>query len=202
MNSMQMGEKYKAEVRARILKAVFRPRDVDLLSESFWAAATRFHLVACAKTLVSLGCARQACLPGDRQCSNGHAGPGEFRRRGENLMAQSLTRSPKNPKGAKLLLVRHRQTCGGSSYLADHLLARRIGGLAGTLVFPCTLVITKFIYSHGPQGSGGALPYIQTGNLPLRQLLSVTGLWGIPFLIGWFASVAGQTWQQPPVRRL
>lgn len=52
--------------------------------------------------------------------------------------------------------------------------------------------MTQFIYSHGPFGSWGSIAYTQSGNLPLLQLLSVTGLWGIVFLIGWFAAVANQ----------
>ena len=81
-------------------------------------------------------------------------------------------------------------------YLADRLAAPRLKGMWNTLVFPCTLVTAQFIYSHGPMGSWGSIPYTQSGNLPLLQLLSVTGLWGITFLIGWFAGVVNWTWQQ------
>jgi apolipoprotein N-acyltransferase len=77
-------------------------------------------------------------------------------------------------------------------YFADRLLAPRLKGVRGTLVFPMVLVVTQFIYSHGPFGSWGAIAYTQSGNLPLLQLLSLTGLWGIVFLIGWFAAVANQ----------
>jgi apolipoprotein N-acyltransferase len=77
-------------------------------------------------------------------------------------------------------------------YLADRLLARRLGKLSGTLVFPCTLVAAQFLYSHGPQGSWGTVAYTQAGNLPLLQLLSVTGIWGVTFLLGWFAAAVNQ----------
>ena len=82
-------------------------------------------------------------------------------------------------------------------YLLDRLLAHRVRGLAKTLIFPCTLVAAQFVYAHGPHGSWGTLAYTQAGNLPLLQLLSVTGLSGITFLIGWFAAVLNQTWEQP-----
>src|SRR5581483_5264177 len=59
-------------------------------------------------------------------------------------------------------------------YLADRLLAGRLGRFTGTLVFPCTLVAAQFLYSHGPQGSWGTMAYTQAGNLPLLQMLSVT----------------------------
>jgi apolipoprotein N-acyltransferase len=81
-------------------------------------------------------------------------------------------------------------------YIADRWLARRFSGVTSTLIFPCTLVMAQFIYSHGPVGSWGSIPYTQAANLPLLQLLSVTGLWGITFLMGWFASTANSTWQQ------
>jgi apolipoprotein N-acyltransferase len=82
-------------------------------------------------------------------------------------------------------------------YMADRLLAVRMRGLQSTLIFPCTLVAAQFIYSHGPHGSWGTLAYTQAGNLPLLQLLSVTGLWGVTFLIGWFAAVVTQSLEQP-----
>ena len=82
-------------------------------------------------------------------------------------------------------------------YIADRLLARRLGDFAATLVFPCTLVCAQFVYSHGPQGSWGTMAYTQTGNLPLLQILSVTGIWGVTFLIGWFAAAVNQALDQP-----
>jgi apolipoprotein N-acyltransferase len=75
-------------------------------------------------------------------------------------------------------------------YVADRLLARRLKGWASTLVFPTLLVATQFVYSHGPFGSWGGIAYTQAGNLPLLQTLAVTGLWGIAFLMGWFAATA------------
>jgi apolipoprotein N-acyltransferase len=80
-------------------------------------------------------------------------------------------------------------------YLADRLAATHFKGVLNTLVFPCTLVAMQFVFSHGPVGSWGSMPYTQSGNLPLIQLLAVTGLWGITFLIGWFAAVVNWTWQ-------
>jgi len=81
-------------------------------------------------------------------------------------------------------------------YIADRLAAPHYKGALNTLLFPCTLVAAQFVYSHGPVGSWGSIPYTQSGNLPLLQLLSATGLWGITFLIGWFAAVVNCTWQE------
>ena len=82
-------------------------------------------------------------------------------------------------------------------YIADRLLAKRLGNVASTLIFPCTLVAAQFIYAHGPQGSWGTVAYTQAGNLPLLQLLCVTGIWGITFLIGWFAAAANCALDRP-----
>ena len=48
----------------------------------------------------------------------------------------------------------------------------------------------------GPLGSWGSVAYTQYGNLPLMQLASVTGIFGIAFLIAWFASVVNWAWDQ------
>ena len=81
------------------------------------------------------------------------------------------------------------------TYMADRLLASRFAGIASTLIFPMTCVSVEFINtSTGPFGSWGAVAYTQNGNLPLMQLVSVTGVFGISFLIAWFASVVNWAW--------
>ncbi len=85
-------------------------------------------------------------------------------------------------------------------YIADRLIAPHLRGVLNTLVFPCALVAAQFVYSHGPMGSWGSVAYTQTGNLALLQLLSVTGLWGLTFLIGWFAAAVNYAWVRRPKR--
>jgi apolipoprotein N-acyltransferase len=75
-------------------------------------------------------------------------------------------------------------------YLLDRAIRGRIGGFLGTLVFPSSLVAVEYVSSLGPHGSWGSAAYSQSGNLPLLQSLSIFGLWGIVFLIGWFASAS------------
>jgi apolipoprotein N-acyltransferase len=94
----------------------------------------------------------------------------------------------------------------GLSYLADRLLAPRLKGFAATLVFPLALTATDFISAtSSPIGSFGAQAYTQYGNLALMQLMSVTGMWAFPFLMGWFASVVNWAWERsfdwPAIRR-
>ena len=63
-------------------------------------------------------------------------------------------------------------------------------GFLSTLVFPVTAVTIEYLMSLDPnQGTWGSIAITQYGNLPLMQLVSVTGIWGICFLIYWTASV-------------
>jgi apolipoprotein N-acyltransferase len=87
-------------------------------------------------------------------------------------------------------------TIVGMSYLADRLLAPRIKGFAQTLVFPTALTAADFLSAtFSPVGSFGAQAYAQYGNPALVQLLSITGMWGVTFLVGWFGSVANWIWE-------
>jgi len=84
------------------------------------------------------------------------------------------------------------------SYGADRLLARRIGGLVGTLVFPATDTALSFLASIASRdafATFGAAAYTQASELALVQLVSVTGLWGLGFLIAWLAPVANDLWE-------
>jgi apolipoprotein N-acyltransferase len=80
-------------------------------------------------------------------------------------------------------------------YLADRWLARRLSGWSATLVFPCAWAVTEYAISFSPYGSWGSAAYALNGNLALLQLLSITGLWGVTFLIGWVASAGNHAWE-------
>lgn len=91
-------------------------------------------------------------------------------------------------------------------YAVDRLLAPRLTGLASTLVLPTAWVTVELLQTRlTPYGSWGVAGYSQHESLVLIQLLSVTGLYGIGFLIAWFASVCNLVWEQGlhprPVRR-
>jgi hypothetical protein len=75
-------------------------------------------------------------------------------------------------------------------FVADRLAGVRLSGWAATLIFPMAWVAFEFLQSRfTPNATWGSLAYTQYGNLPLMQLAAVTGIWGITFLIAWFASV-------------
>lgn len=81
-------------------------------------------------------------------------------------------------------------------YALDRLLVPRLTGLAATLVFPAAWAVIEYLVSFGPYGTWGSAAYSQYGGLALLQLLSITGLWGITFLIGWAAAVVNQLWEE------
>ncbi len=69
-------------------------------------------------------------------------------------------------------------------YFLDRILARRISGFISTLVFPVTAVVVEYL-NNVTFGSWGATAYSQAGNLPLLQIMSITGMWGVTFLVLW-----------------
>jgi apolipoprotein N-acyltransferase len=81
-------------------------------------------------------------------------------------------------------------------YGIDRLVKPRIPGFAGTLILPLAFVTTEYlIHMASPLGTFFLLPYTQSSNLPLLQILCITGMWSITFLIAWFASVVNYTWE-------
>jgi len=81
--------------------------------------------------------------------------------------------------------------------VADRLLARRLMGFGSSLVFPAAAVVVEYLaWSVSPYGTWGSPAYTQTQDLPLMQVVSVTGLWGVSFLIAWFAAVANGLWER------
>jgi apolipoprotein N-acyltransferase len=47
-----------------------------------------------------------------------------------------------------------------------------------------------------PDGTLLNQAYTQYGDLPLMQVVSVTGLWGIILLTSWFAAVVNAAWER------
>ena len=76
-------------------------------------------------------------------------------------------------------------------FVAHRLLAHRLAGFMQTLVFPLAWVSLELALQRWitPYGSWFSLPYTQANNLALAQFVSVAGIWGLSFLMTWFASV-------------
>ncbi|HWI66171.1 MAG TPA: nitrilase-related carbon-nitrogen hydrolase [Symbiobacteriaceae bacterium] len=82
-------------------------------------------------------------------------------------------------------------------YAVDRWLSDHLSGLPGTLVYPLAVVTMEYLNAtFNPMGGWGALGLTQTDNLPLLQLASVTGMYGISFLVAWFAGVGNWVWAQ------
>jgi apolipoprotein N-acyltransferase len=80
------------------------------------------------------------------------------------------------------------------TFLIDRIFSQKIKGIVASLVFPAVYVTMEFIVvSTNPSGSYGTLSHTQT-SLALLQLISVTGIWGVTFLIMWTASVINWLW--------
>jgi apolipoprotein N-acyltransferase len=81
-------------------------------------------------------------------------------------------------------------------YAADRLLRPHVRGFAATLVLPVTWVVCEYVlHLILPLGTFFSMAYTQHGNLPLLQLMSVTGLWGVTFVVLWAAGVANYAWE-------
>jgi len=70
-------------------------------------------------------------------------------------------------------------------FLADRLMTPKIEGFLSTLVFPLAWVTIEFLLSITPLNTWFSLAYTQHDNLALIQLASVTGIWGVSFMIAW-----------------
>ncbi|MCP4024087.1 MAG: hypothetical protein GY729_19755 [Desulfobacteraceae bacterium] len=77
----------------------------------------------------------------------------------------------------------------------DRLVSLKFDGVLSMLAFPMAWTARDFLQFLGTGDSWGSLAYTQYGNLPLMQVVSVTGLWGLIFLITWLAPVVNFSWQ-------
>ncbi|MDX1667549.1 MAG: nitrilase-related carbon-nitrogen hydrolase [Saprospiraceae bacterium] len=76
-------------------------------------------------------------------------------------------------------------------YLLDKWLAGAYPSFLSTLIFPAAFTVLDFwAATNSAAGTWGNIAYTQYAFTPLFQLASVTGIWGIGFLIYWFGSTA------------
>src|SRR6266700_4053989 len=79
-------------------------------------------------------------------------------------------------------------------YLLDRLLTPRlilVSGVLASLLFPLSRVAGEYLISFTPAfGSVFSLAYTQYGNLPLLQIISVTGIYGVSVRIAGFSAAA------------
>src|SRR4029077_16245124 len=82
-------------------------------------------------------------------------------------------------------------------FVLDRFVAPRLGSLGSTLLFPAALVAAAFLRSRfPPAATWGSIAYTQYGYLPLMQVAAFVGIWGITFLMAWFASTLDWAWSR------
>jgi apolipoprotein N-acyltransferase len=74
-------------------------------------------------------------------------------------------------------------------YLIYSRISRLPSSWVSTLYFPILQVLYEFVGSFMGAGTWGSIVYTQMDNLYLIQLGSVTGMWGIAFIIYWCSSL-------------
>jgi len=86
-------------------------------------------------------------------------------------------------------------------FVADRLVTPRLPPLASSLVFPLALAINGFVASRcSLYGTSGCVVQSRVGKLALIQLVAITGVPGVAFLVGWFASVGASVAPAAPPR--
>lgn len=82
-------------------------------------------------------------------------------------------------------------------FVADRWSSKRINGFAATLIFPIVSVLLEYLTAatNPIAGSWGSLAHTQD-NPSLMQITSITGMWGLTFLITWLASTLNWFWDK------
>jgi apolipoprotein N-acyltransferase len=81
---------------------------------------------------------------------------------------------------------------------------RRLGARAGVYTFAAAATALGWLqYAFTPGSSWGVLAHTQLNNLPLLQLVSLTGIGGVTFLVALGSSLAAAAWTRgfPEIRR-
>ncbi len=74
------------------------------------------------------------------------------------------------------------------SYVVDKALYKRNSSFYVSLIFPSAVILVEFVVSFGI-GTWGSIAHTQFDFKPLLQFSSISGTYGISFLVAWFASV-------------
>ena len=81
-------------------------------------------------------------------------------------------------------------------YVADRRIGSRLGAWGQLLVFPLAFTGVDWLMSLLKSiSTAGSPAYSQYSILPLIQIISITGMWGLTFLIMWFATTVNALWE-------
>lgn len=82
-------------------------------------------------------------------------------------------------------------------------IAVRWKGRDTSFIFACGLTAQEFIVSlYSPHGTVHSIAYAQIANLPIVQIASITGIWGITFLMALIPASIALAYHYPQNRRL
>jgi apolipoprotein N-acyltransferase len=79
-------------------------------------------------------------------------------------------------------------------YVVDRALSRRLSPWPRTLVFPLAFTSVDWALSLLRVSSSASPVYAQS-DLVLMQIMSITGMWSVTFLIMWFSSTVNVLWE-------
>ncbi len=82
-------------------------------------------------------------------------------------------------------------------YMVDRAVCRTVHHPITVLVFPSVITVVHYLTSRfGPTGSAGVWGHNLFDFTSLLQVASITGVWGLSFLVGWFASTVNALWEE------
>jgi apolipoprotein N-acyltransferase len=81
------------------------------------------------------------------------------------------------------------------AFLITGCLTSRINHHIAVFIFPTAWTVIEYLlYTSNPNGTWGSSAYTQTSFLPIAQVASITGIWGIVFLQSLFSSWMSFLW--------
>jgi apolipoprotein N-acyltransferase len=81
-------------------------------------------------------------------------------------------------------------------YIVDYLMVRVLDQpMVAIFLFPALVTIVHFAGIYLPLGAGTAWVHGLFESKSLIQLVSITGAWGVSFLVAWFASLVNVLWE-------
>ena len=78
----------------------------------------------------------------------------------------------------------------------DRFLARRLPAVAATLVYPTAYLVADYLLALTPLGTVFSASVTQFYAPQLVQVAALTGLWGLSFVMGWFAAMVNLAWER------
>jgi len=73
-------------------------------------------------------------------------------------------------------------------FIVDKIAYHRTSPLVSMMIFPVIATLFNYLIDQGPQGTWGNFAYTQYKFSSFMQMVSITGIYGVNFIIYWFAS--------------